>query len=155
MPPSLYRTIEATLAGLCVAGSGAVIGLAFVDPAGAAESAGIVADHGGLDWLFWTLIITNCAYIGRFLVNVAWVLSPWWQSHPRVKKLMAEIEFRDCEFTAADEDYANVTAEKQEDAPVTVAVDWHFDIMCLMTIANRQRPHLASLFPSLFGEGSR
>jgi hypothetical protein len=153
MPPSIYRTIEAASCAICIAGVGAVLGLAFVDPAGAAESAQIIADHGGLDWLIRTSVLLMYAAVVWRLIDATQDVKAFRKAR-RERREQCAVEFRDCEFIPADEDYANVTAERQEDTPVTVAIDWHFDIMCLMTIANRQRPYLASLFPSLFGEGA-
>jgi len=145
-----------------VAGAGAVIGLGFVEPAGAAESTPIVADHGYLDWLGWTAYMVIMGFVGHWLASSVLEFMAA-RAALRDAELDAELAIfmgrieRDC---AADEDYANVMAERLEGDTCADYADadrfWrHIDVMAGMTISGEDRPRLAVLFPSLFGGGLR
>jgi len=134
-----------------VAGAGAVIGLGFVDPAGAAESAAIVADHGYLDWLILMALLLPVAGSIWHVIDATRDVMAWRESRRR--------DARERETISAEARWSGAYERANGYPPVSDSELFHWSwravVMARMSIASRDRQRLAVLFPSLFAEELR
>ena len=150
-----------------VAGAGAVIGLGFVDPAAAqiviegnqfsTDFAPVyvmsqeIEDHGYLDWLILTALWLPVAGLAWHVIDATRDVIAWRESRRR--------EARERETIIVAELWRRAYERAHGYQPVSDGDlshwAWRATVMVLMTIASRDRPRLAVLFPSLFAEESR